>query len=178
MRYLKLPLLVIMLLAFNISCKEDDDAPDPRAAYAGSYEIDEWTVKTSEAGVETVDEVDLELPLEFMINTELDNDEMKINDKEFLEGVIQRAVLMISSTVYRVDMIPGEEVIIEVSGDSFELDKMDMQFVMSLDGYPDARLLDVELSMEGKMDDYDIELEMSFDFFGYEFEIEAAGKKD
>ena len=178
MRYLKLPLLVIMLLAFNISCKEDDDAPDPRAAYAGSYEVDEWTVKISEAGVETVNEVDLELPLEFMINAELANDEMTINDKEFLEGVVQRAVFMISSTVYNVDVILDEEVIIEVSGDSFEMDKTDMKFLISLDGLIDASLVDVELSMDGKMEGSDIELEMSFDLFEYEFEIEAAGKKD
>ncbi|UII19858.1 hypothetical protein [Fulvivirga ligni] len=175
---LKSPWLAILLLAACMfSCKDDDD-PDPRSAYEGTYEIDDWTFSITNGTDERSGEPTLDLPIELMINADMANDELDfVNKQEFFDQLMQFVIFVLYLEEYEIHVFFDEEMVVEVDGDSFEIDATKIRVVVEEPGSPLVKVFDSEIEMEGTINGSSIEFEMSGEVLDYDFEIEASGEK-
>ena len=175
MNYSKLPfyatLLTLAVLVF--SCK-DDDEPDPRGAFAGTYDVDELDV-TVRAGVEQVSEnFDVNAEIEFIINPDLDADEMEVDMDDFLEDMV-RSLLAVLDEDATVQIEVDEMVVAEISGDEFEIDGAEVTLTVQTDDGPSV--YEMKVDVEGELKDGELEIEAETALLYYILEVETTAEK-
>lgn len=163
--YLKL-FVILFALSFA-GCKDNED-PDPRQAFIGAYEMDDFdiTVVSASVGVDTTFSLPHESEIEFETDDELDTDELKVELEDFLENVILEGLSVFASpgTTVAVSVDIDDTAIAEISGNEFELDDLSFTITVTSGGTPSV--FNCEIKGQG---------ELESDELTHEFEITILG---
>lgn len=151
-------LLPALLILVFFGCS--DDEPDPRAAFEGSFEMEDFDVTTisSDGDLDTVMTVSTNPEIEFERDEDLDNDELQVDTEELIEDLIRETlgkVIIDSETILSFDF--DEDFVTEINADEFEIDDTDFTLIASGNG--STTELRSEFEGEGKLEGEELSLE-------------------
>ncbi len=162
---LKKWLMAAALLGMVIftGCK-DDEAPDPRMAFVGSYEMDDLDVNLSTTdGTDTTYAISINSEIEFEIEAGLDADELKMDVEELLEDLISSSLQAFAPVIVNLDL--DDDAIVEISGNEFELDGYEFDVILSSGGGGTPATYPCEANIEGEINGEEITLDFEITLF-------------
>lgn len=144
-------------------CK-DDEAPDPRMAFVGSYEMDDLDVNLSTTdGTDSTYSISNNSEIEFEIEAGLDADELKMDVEELLEDLISSSLQAFIPVIVNLDL--DDDAIVEISNNEFELDGYEFNVILSSGGGGTPTTYPCELNIEGEIDGEEITLDFKIEIF-------------
>lgn len=151
----------VLLVVIFMGCK-DDEAPDPRAGFVGSYEMDDLDVnlKTTN-GTDTTYSISNNSEIEFEIEAGLDPDELKMEVEELLEDLMSSALQALIPVIAKVDL--DDDAIVEISNNEFELDGYEFDVILS--NGSSSTTYPCEINGEGEIDGEEITFEFEIEIF-------------
>ena len=150
--------LILLTVSF-FGCKDNED-PDPRQAYLNTYKMDDFEVHLfTNDGTDSTFVVSNNSEIDFEKDDDLDADELKIELEEFLEDAITESLrAYIPGVLTYADF--DDDLIVDVSGNEFDLDNSEFQLTISNSGSTDIFPSDVEGSGEISGEDIEFEFEI------------------
>lgn len=172
----RLRLCAILSVLLTAACSDED--PDPRQAFAGAYEMNDFDVLITIGVDDSTIEVSTNPEIEIEFENGLRTDELKIELEEFVGDVINETLGALEGAVFTFD-IDDDDSVVEISGNEFELDDVDFDLIYSDGGttvkYP------CEISGEGKLEGEELTLEFEIALYAggvYTFKGTAVGTRD
>lgn len=180
-------MLLSMAIFLTLSCSSDDDspAPDPKAKFVGTFEMDDFDMqfKIINSGVVVLDSIvalTSHPEIEFEIEDDLNEDELKTKIDEFLQTLWKRFFTAVELSTLTVDVETDEEVIAEISGDDYAMDEFTSELTLSNGGISEHFLFDSNMKGERDGEDFTLEFEVGGTVFNSVVQISgtAMGEKE
>ncbi len=171
-------LSVILLLALACSSDDSSPAPDPRADFVGTFEMENFEMRfiIINSGTLSADSIVMvtdKPEIEFEIEDDLNEEELKADFEEFLETLWDRLFVAAQSPGLTMEVESEEEVIASISEDECTVDKFISELTIS--NATDSEKFSFESIIEGEMEKEEFTMEFQIEGIIFNSEVQLSG---